>query len=87
MQTWRLEWTVLVVLALAVPAARADDSRSPPSQDPDPSFLEFLGSVDRLAEENPDYLSQAAAKVPKPPPAPPSAPPPPPPPPQPPPRV
>lgn len=61
MRTWRRRKTVLVVLALCMPAARADDSRSPPAPDPDPGFLEFLGSVDRLAEVNPDYLSQAGA--------------------------
>ena len=68
----------LVVLALGCAAASAED--------PDPGFLEFLGSVDRLAEVNPDYLSQAdparpgkpAAKAAEPPPRP--APPPPPPP-------
>ena len=38
-------------------AARGDDGRKP--EDPDPGFLEFLGSVDRLADVNPDYLSQA----------------------------
>ena len=54
--------TVLAALSLACAVARSDDSRNPPpSQDPDPGFLEFLGSVDRLAEGNPDYLSQAAA--------------------------
>jgi hypothetical protein len=64
MHLWRRGWTVLAVLALAVPAVRADDTRA---QDPDPGFLEFLGGVDRLAETNPDYLSQAdAPKVPKP---------------------
>ena len=85
-------WTVgsaralLITLALSAAAARADEPRKPP--DPDPGFLEFLGSVDRLAEVNPDYLSAApgidpppntqAAKPPPPPPPPnpPSAPPP-----------
>jgi hypothetical protein len=85
MHAWRREWTVLAVLALAVPLARADDSRAP-APDPDAGFLEFLGGVDRLAEVNPDYLSQAAApKVPKPVPSgstPAPNPPPPPPPPQ-----
>ncbi len=46
----------LTVLALGCVAARADDTHKP--QDPDPGFLEFLGSVDRLADVNPDYLSQ-----------------------------
>jgi hypothetical protein len=82
MHRWGRELTVLGVLALAVPGVRADDSRSPPAQDPDPGFLEFLGSVDRLAEVNPDYLSQGAnPNVPKPVP-PGSTPPPPPPPPR-----
>ena len=78
--------TVLAALSLACVVARADDSRNPPpSQDPDPGFLEFLGSVDRLAEVNPDYLSQAGQPRPRPPqgtpasaPAPPVTPPPPP---------
>jgi hypothetical protein len=78
---WR-EWSVLMVLALGVPAAYADDPHAP-AADPDPGFLEFLGSVDRLAEVNPDYLSQAAVpQDPKPPanaPAPNPPPPPPPP--------
>ena len=39
-------------------AARGDEARKAPD-DPDAGFLEFLGSVDRLAEVNPDYLSQA----------------------------
>jgi hypothetical protein len=83
----RTALTVLAALSLACAVARADDSRSPPpSQDPDPGFLEFLGSVDRLAEVNPDYLSQAGpARIARPPQgtpatAPPVTPPPPPPP-------
>ncbi|MFZ0008986.1 MAG: hypothetical protein WAK94_12175 [Steroidobacteraceae bacterium] len=50
----------LAALALAALAARAAD---PPSnaQDPNAGFLEFLGSVDRLSDVNPDYLSQADA--------------------------
>jgi len=77
----RVGRAVLALLALACALARSDDTRKPPPQDPDPGFLEFLGSVDRLAEVNPDYLAQAdpqrvarlAAKgrrVPAPPPAP-----------------
>jgi hypothetical protein len=50
---------VLVLLALASAAAQAADPPHP--DDPPPGFLEFLGSVDRLAEVNPDYLSQADA--------------------------
>jgi hypothetical protein len=76
---------VLAVLALAGPAAHAGDP--PKAEDPDAGFLEFLGSVDRLSEVNPDYLSQAnatRAAPPVQPGAPPPAPPPsqPPPPPQ-----
>jgi hypothetical protein len=85
------ELAVLAVLALAVPGTRADDSHGPPAPDPDPGFLEFLGSVDRLAEVNPDYLSQGSKpSVPKPvtpPSSPPNPPPPPPPPRQPPPAA
>jgi hypothetical protein len=55
----RTALTALLVVALGCAAARADDSRKAASDDPDPGFLEFLGSVDRLAEVNPDYLSQA----------------------------
>jgi hypothetical protein len=47
----------LAALALAGAQVRAGDPpRSP--QDPNAGFLEFLGSVDRLSEVNPDYLSQ-----------------------------
>jgi hypothetical protein len=52
-------FTVLLVYALLAGTARGDDARKPPAQDPDPSFLEFLGSVDGLSEVNPDYLAQA----------------------------
>jgi hypothetical protein len=45
------------VLALGCVVARGDDARKV-AEDPDAGFLEFLGSVDRLAEVNPDYLSQ-----------------------------
>ena len=73
---------VLVALLLGCVAARADDARNPP-EPPDPGFLEFLGSVDRLADVNPEYLGQAEARS-KPAPAtiPPAPPPPPPRPPQ-----
>jgi len=50
----------VLLLALGCAAVRSDDSRKA-SDDPDAGFLEFLGSVDRLAEVNPDYLSQAGA--------------------------
>ncbi len=65
-------------LLLAAAAARGD--QTPPrsaAEDPDLGFLEFLGSVDGLAETNPDYLAQAqppgsppVARVRLPPPAP-----------------
>ena len=59
MYTPRVSCAVLAVLALACALARSDDTRKPQPADPDPGFLEFLGSVDRLAEVNPDYLAQA----------------------------
>jgi hypothetical protein len=72
---------VLGALALCCATARADDARRP--EEPDAGFLEFLGSVDRLAEVNPDYLSQGdAGKSAKPTPPPPAPLPPPPPPPR-----
>jgi hypothetical protein len=51
--------TVLLGYALLAAAAVADPP--PPVADPDPGFLEFLGSVDGLAEVNPNYLTQAKA--------------------------
>jgi hypothetical protein len=62
-------FTVLLLYTLLAGTARGDDARKPPAEDPDPSFLEFLGSVDGLAEVNPDYLAQAKAKAARPPPA------------------
>src|SRR6266446_6823038 len=59
MCTPRVSCVVVAVLALACALARSDDTRKPQPADPDPGFLEFLGSVDRLAELNPDYLAQA----------------------------
>jgi len=53
----------VLLLALGCAAARSDDNRRA-SDDPDPGFLEFLGSVDRLADVNPDYLSQAGVNPP-----------------------
>jgi hypothetical protein len=71
----------LGVLALACAAVRGDETRKPaPSAEPDPGFLEFLGSVDRLADVSPEYLAQtdpararllATGRVPPPPPPPP----------------
>ena len=79
MWTARRARTLLTVLALAGLAARADEPRKPPPAEPDPGFLEFLGSVDRMAEVNPDYMSHAdppsarvqGTKPPPPPPPPP----------------
>ena len=70
---------VLAALLLGCAAARSDDVHKP-AEPPDPGFLEFLGSVDRLADVNPEYLAQAearskAAAATTPPPAPPRPPP------------
>jgi len=71
---------LLAVLLLGYAAARADDVHKP-AEPPDPGFLEFLGSVDRLADVNPEYLAQlesrskAAATTTPPPPPPPPPPP------------
>ena len=48
---------VALVLVLGCVVARGDEGRKAP-EEPDAGFLEFLGSVDRLADVNPDYLSQ-----------------------------
>jgi len=72
---------VLSALALGSAAGRADGGSQ---TQPPAGLLEFLGSVDRLSEVNPNYLSQpaptkVAARPPapsgaaKPPPAPPPA--------------
>jgi hypothetical protein len=56
----------LVALAvLTLGSAAADESRkpAPAAEEPDAGFLEFLGSVDRLAEVNPDYLRQSDPRV------------------------
>jgi len=56
----RLAVTALLGLTMLAPVTGwGDDPKPPPApaEDPDPSFLEFLGSVDRLAEVNPDYLT------------------------------
>jgi hypothetical protein len=71
---------LLAALLLGYAAARADDVHKP-AEPPDPGFLEFLGSVDRLADVNPEYLAQlesrskAAATTTPPPPPPPPPPP------------
>jgi hypothetical protein len=57
----RTDLAGLIALALGCMAGRADDANRP--QDPDAGFLEFLGSVDRLADVNPNYLSQDPAKA------------------------
>ena len=59
MCTRRAGSVVLTLLALTSAVGRGDDDRKSPPENPDPSFLEFLGSVDRLAEVNPDYLAQS----------------------------
>jgi hypothetical protein len=77
----RVPWTVwLAALLLAGVQGRADEPRRAPApQDPDAGFLEFLGSVDRLAEVNPNYLAQVkVAQATKPPPKSAARPPPPP---------
>jgi hypothetical protein len=48
---------LLAVLALGCAAALGDDGHKA-QPDPDAGFLEFLGSVDRLAEVSPEYLRQ-----------------------------
>jgi len=53
---------VLALLLLGCVVARADDARKG-SDEPDAGFLEFLGSVDRLADVSPDYLSQVEARA------------------------
>jgi hypothetical protein len=50
---------VLSALMLGSAIGRSDDSSRPAAgQAPAAGFLEFLGSVDRLSEVNPNYLSQ-----------------------------
>jgi hypothetical protein len=59
MSRGRAASTVLTMLALSAALGWAEDPRKSAPENPDPSFLEFLGSVDRLAEVNPDYLAQS----------------------------
>ena len=61
MCTSRVSCAVLAVLALACALARSDDTRKAQPADPDPGFLEFLGSVDRLAELNPAHADPPRA--------------------------
>ena len=59
MRALRTRCAVLGLLALACLTARAEEPRRSAVPDPDPGFLEFLGSIDRLADVSPDYLAQA----------------------------
>lgn len=81
MWTARAASAALLTVALACGTAYADEARpAAPPAPPDAGFLEFLGSVDGLADVNPDYLAQAnAARPGTAPPKPPVSPPPPPP--------
>src|SRR6201998_3894749 len=55
------------MLGSGVAAGDATPRPPPPDPDPDPALLEFLGSVDGLAEVNPNYLAQVKrAPVPRP---------------------
>ena len=83
----RAVFSVLLLYALLGTLARGEDTHQPPAEDPDAGFLEFLGSVDGLAEANPDYLAQSSPGRPAPPDGVPARPAPPPPPPPPPPRA
>lgn len=75
---------VLSALTLGSAIGRSDDASKAPAPQPAAGFLEFLGSVDRLSDVNPNYLSQPipvktarpAASGRTPPPPPPPAPPP-----------
>jgi hypothetical protein len=49
---------VLSALALGSATGRSDDASRPPPGAPGAGLLEFLGSVDRLSEVNPNYLAQ-----------------------------
>ena len=58
-------WPAYLLLSATVlgwSAARADDAHKP-TEEPDPGFLECLGSVDRLSDVNPDYIAQAEARA------------------------
>jgi hypothetical protein len=57
----RAGFTVLLGYALLAGTARGADPPAPAAADPDPSVLEFLGSVDGLAEVNPNYLAQVSS--------------------------
>lgn len=49
---------VLSALTLGSAIGRSEDASSAPPPQPAAGFLEFLGSVDRLSDVNPNYLSQ-----------------------------
>lgn len=58
---------VLSALTLGSAIGRSDDASKTPAPQPAAGFLEFLGSVDRLSEVNPNYLSQPnPARTPRP---------------------
>jgi hypothetical protein len=48
----------LAIGVLGSSVAAGDDAARKPPPDPDPALLEFLGSVDGLADVNPNYLAQ-----------------------------
>lgn len=48
----------LTIGMLVAGVAAGDGTARRPPPDPDPGLLEFLGSVDGLAEVNPNYLAQ-----------------------------
>ncbi len=63
-------WAVLAMLGLAGLSASGDEARkaaSPAASEPDPGFLEFLGSIDRLADVSPAYLAQLRNRAARPP--------------------
>lgn len=58
---------VLSALTLGSAIGRSDDASKAPPPQPAAGFLEFLGSVDRLSELNPNYLPPpGGAKAPRP---------------------
>ena len=58
---------VLSALALGSAVGRSDDAaKAAPPPQPGAGFLEFLGSVDRLSEVNPNYLAPPLPKAAKP---------------------
>ena len=57
-RTLRAMLAALAIGMLGCGLAAGDDTARKPPPDPDPALLEFLGSVDGLAEVNPNYLAQ-----------------------------